>query len=166
MKKYVDFDGVIMDTFLPIFGDYKKKTMADGTFISDKEHVQTVDWNLALKNSLIINDAIEIIKLVDDISILTRIYSMENEGVAKVKFLRELGVKCDIILAPYDLKKTEVVNARGNILIDDSLFNLEDWEKASGIPIFFNKDGLDVDGWGETNKKFIKTRTLEILKKY
>ena len=77
-----------------------------------------------------------------------------------------MGAKCDIILVPYLVKKTDVVDAEGNILLDDAVFNLEEWEETKGIPIFFDNYGNNIDGWGVPNKKYVRTRTLEILKKY
>lgn len=164
-KKYIDFDGVIKDTYYSIFGDYQKK-IAAGEYIDDTEHVIKKDWIYVLDNSPIINDAINIINDLDNVSICTRIFSLENEGVAKIKHLRELGIKCDIILVPYQLKKTDVVNAKGNILVDDAIFNLEEWEAAKGIPIFFDTNGTNTDGWGVQNKRYVRTRTLDILKKF
>ena len=38
MKKYVDFDGVIKDTYIPLFEDYLEKRK-NGEFIDDTEHV-------------------------------------------------------------------------------------------------------------------------------
>lgn len=157
--KYIDFDGVIMSTDPLLFKGYN-------ACIDKVKHIQMANWEDILRNSLIINDAIDIIKSMRDVSILTTVHTMENEGVAKIKFLRKMGVECDIILAPYLVKKTDVVNAFGNILIDDALFNLEDWEKAGGVPILFNKDGFNVDRRGIENKKYVRTRTLEILRKY
>lgn len=165
MKKYIDFDGVIKDTHGPLFDDYNK-TNSHGQFVSDTEHVIKKDWIYVLEKSPIINDAIKTINEIDDVSICTRIHSLENEGVAKIRDLRDLGVKCDIILVPYQVRKTDVVNACGNILVDDAVFNLDEWVQAGGIPIFFDNYGTNVDGWGVENKKYVKTRTLDILKKY
>ena len=165
MKKYIDFDGVIMDTYLPIFGDYQKQDL-NGRYISDKEHVQKKDWNMILSSSIEINNSLEIIRSLRNVAILTRIYSMENEGAAKIKFLRDMGIECEIILAPYQFKKTEIVPAKGNVLVDDAIFNLDDWNLAGGVPIYFNKDGMDIDGWGVRNKRYVKTRSLEILRKF
>lgn len=165
MKKYIDFDGVIKDTYLPLFEDYLIKKN-NGEYVDDTKHVMKKDWLYVLKKSPIINNAIEIINSLNDISICTRIHSLENEGVAKIKDLRNLGVKCDIILVPYQVKKTDVVNASGSILVDDAIFNLEEWEEAKGIPIFFDNNGTNIDGWGVKNKKYMRTRSLEILKKY
>ena len=164
-KKYVDFDGVIKDTYMPLFEDYIEKRK-NGEYIDDTYHVIHKDWIYVLENSPIINDSIKILNELDNTSILTRIHSLENEGVAKIKDLRELGVNCDIILVPYQVKKTDVVNAMGNILVDDAVFNLDEWVQAGGEAIFFDNYGTNVDGWGVENTKYVKTRTLEILKKY
>ena len=165
MKKYVDFDGVIKDTYMPLFEDYFAK-QKNGEYIDDTEHVIKKDWIYVLAKSPIINDAIKILNELDDTSILTRIHSLENEGVAKIKDLRNLGVKCNIILVPYTVKKTDVVSASGNILVDDAVFNLDEWLEAGGIPIFFDNYGTNIDGWGVENKKYVRTRSLNILKKY
>jgi len=57
-----------------------------------------------------------------------------------------------------------MVDPRGNILVDDSLANLNDWYENDGIPIFFNKNDLDIDSWGIRNERYIKIRTLEELR--
>lgn len=165
VKKYIDFDGVIKDTYYPLFEDFLKRKKA-GIITSDTEHVITKDWIGVLKNSPVINNAIELINSLDNAFVCTRIHSLENEGVAKIKDLRNLGLKCDIILVPYLLKKTEVVDAKNNILVDDAVFNLDEWAMAGGIPIFFDNRGNNIDGFGVENKKYIKTRTLNILRKY
>lgn len=167
MKKYIDFDGVIMDTYMPLFHDYFEKKK-NGIYIDDTKHVINKNWMEVINNSLVINDAINVIKELnpDNTAILTRIHSLENEGVAKIKYLRDNGVKCNIILVPYQVKKTDIVQAKNNVLIDDAVFNLDEWNMAGGIPIFFDTYGNNTDGWGVENKKYIKTRTLEILKKY
>ena len=118
MKKYIDFDGVVKDTYGPLFEDYfiRKK---NGEYVDDTEHVIKKDWIYVLAKSPIINNAIALINEIDDVAICTRIHSLENEGVAKIRDLRNLGLKCDIILVPYQLKKSDIVRARGNILIDD-----------------------------------------------
>ena len=61
---YIDFDDVIMDTYLAVFGDYQKED-ATGQFISDIEYVKNKDWHQALKESTIISDSINIIKSLD-----------------------------------------------------------------------------------------------------
>lgn len=167
MKKYIDFDGVIMDTYMALFKDYFEKRN-QGIYVDDTEHVINKNWEEVLGNSLFINDSIEIIKELnpETTAILTRIHSLENEGVSKIKLLRAHDIKCGIILVPYLVKKTDIVPAKGNILVDDAIFNLIEWEHAGGIPIFFDTYDKNVDGWGVENKQYVRTRSLEILKKY
>ena len=165
IKKFVDFDGVIKDTHRALFNDYKTK-LDNGEFVSDTEHVIKKDWIYVLENSPIINDAIKILNELDDTFVLTTVHSLENEGVAKIRDLRYLGARCGIILVPYLLKKTDVVDAEGNVLLDDAIFNLDDWFVKRGIPLFFDTYDTNIDGWGKENKRYIRTRSLEILKKY
>ena len=162
---YVDFDGVIKDTYMPLFEDYWEK-QKNGEFIDDTEHVIKKDWIYVLDKSPVISDAINILNEIDNTIVCTRIHSLENEGVAKIRDMRKLGLKRDIILVPYQLKKTDVVEAKDNILVDDAIFNLDDWCHAGGYPIFFDNLGTNTDGWGIENKKYVRTRTLDILKKY
>ena len=164
MKKYVDCDGVIFDSITYLFNDeYKSLNI---TKESEKiKYLQKTDWNKVLRESEIINNAINILKELNDVAILTKVNSMENEGVAKIKFFRELGLKNEIILCPYMLKKTDIVDPKGNILVDDTIHNLEDWEEQGGISIFFNKDNSDTDGRGNVNSKYPKIESLEYLKK-
>ena len=44
-------------------------------------------------------------------------------------------------IVPNGIAKSSVVDVRGNILIDDSIRNLEDWKNSGGIPLYFgNKE--------------------------
>ena len=164
MKRYVDCDGVIFDSEILLFDDEYRNLKIQEEF-SKIKYIQTKDWYEILKKSEVINDAINILKELRDVAILTKVHSMENEGVAKIKFLRELGIRNEIILSPFTVKKTDVVDPFGNILVDDTVHNLDDWKALGGIPIFFNKDGLDVDGWGKVNTNYPKIKSLEYLKK-
>ena len=81
--------------------------------------------------------------------------------------MRSLGVLNDVILSPFPLKKCEVVNAKGNILIDDTVHNLDDWQNSDGLPIYFNKDNKDIDGWNNRNTEYKRIRKLdEVFKNY
>lgn len=162
---YVDFDSVIMDTYLPIFREYHER-IKNGDFVDDVKWVQTRDWNEVLRESKEINEAFKYLKEREDATILTKIHSMDNEGKAKIEFVREKGLKNDIILVPYQFKKTDIVKAKGNVLIDDAINNLDDFRINGGIGIFFNKDNLDYDGWGIKNTRYVKVRSLNILRKF
>ena len=56
-----------------------------------------------------------------------------------------------------------MVSAKGNILIDDKVYNLDEWVDNGGIGIFFNKDNLDYDVRGNENTKYKKINSLDIL---
>ncbi len=163
MKKYVDFDGVIFDTEKLLFDENYYKAMLKKDF--DKvRYLQSIDWYNLIKNSKEINNSLSILRELKDVIILTKINSLDNEGVAKIRILRELDIKNNVILVPFNLKKTEVVDAKNNILVDDAVYNLDDWNKDGGTPIFFNKDNLDRDNWDVINTKYKKINSLEYLK--
>lgn len=164
MKKYIDCDGVVFDSEIWLFDDEYRSLKIKEEFDKIK-YIQNKDWNEILSKSEIINDAISILKDLRDFAILTKVHSMENEGVAKIKLFRSFDIRNEIILVPFELKKTDVVDPRGNLLVDDTVHNLDDWKEQGGISIFFNKDNLDVDGWGKGNSKYPKIKSLDYLKK-
>jgi len=44
---------------------------------------------------------------------------------------------------PNEVSKSSMVEAQGNILIDDSNKNLEEWDKSGGISLYYgNRDSL------------------------
>ena len=164
--KYIDFDGVILDTEDLLFEEWRKNP--DRFSLPEKvkiKYIQQSNWKEIINNSEIINDSIYILKNIDpnDNTILTRIHSL-YEGEEKIKFLRRNGVKQEIILAPYKLKKCEVVSAKGNILIDDCLRNLYEWEQSGGYPMFFDRDENNIDSWNQYNERGYQ-RVLKIDEK-
>ena len=165
MIKYIDFDGVMFDTESILFDENYYRANHEPNFNKDV-YVQNIDWYEIIKKSKEINEAIKILKEMKDAIILTKVNSLYNEGNAKIRILRELEVRNNIILVPYNLKKTDVVYAEGNILADDTIHNLDDWEKDKGIPFFFSKDGRDIDNWGNLNTKYTKIKSLEYLKRF
>lgn len=161
---YIDFDEVILETSPLLFEEWRKNP--DRHLLPESEkikYVQKSNWNHIINNSEIINDSIYYLKQMNpnNSCILTKVHSLENESVEKIKWLRNNGVKQSVIIVPYYFKKAEVVDPTGNILIDDSLRNLNEWEEYGGIPIFFDKDDDDYDGWHQKNiKNYPKTLTL------
>ena len=166
MRKYVDFDDVILYTSGILFDNYHKDCDKVGIVLDKVKYIRKFDWEWLLSVSPVINDSLDIIRDMNDIDILTKVNSVDNEGVAKIRYLRSKGIRADVILVPFDLKKTDVVDARGNILIDDTVHNLDDWYDVGGMPIYFNKDNLDIDSWGKKNTRYVKTRSLDILRRY
>ena len=153
---YFDFDGVILDTEFLIFEDWRKNRDKYKKLGWDKiKYLKNVDWEYVLNNSKIINDSIYYLKQIDpeESFILTKIHSLENEGAKKVKWSRARDIKQPIILVPYNLDKTNIVNAKGNVLVDDSLNNLDDWDKCGGQSVFFDIDNDNYDSWHLPNIK-------------
>lgn len=166
MKIYIDFDGVIFDTETLLFGKEYKQAKLDPNFDSIK-YVHNLNWYDMILKSKEINNSISLLKeFKTKVEILTKINTLDNEATAKIRILRSLGIKSNIILVPFNLKKTDVVDAKNNILIDDTVHNLDDWKLNNGIPIYFNKDNCDLDNWDNINTKYKKIKSLEYLKKY
>lgn len=158
MRIYIDFDGVILDTDSILDLEYAK--VKD---ISRSDFVKNYDWKWLVNNSLIINNSLYNLKSSKyDTCILSKISSL-NEGIAKVRYLRDNDVLTNIHLVPTKISKSDIVNAKDNILIDDKLYNLDEWEEQGGISIFFNKDNLDYDVRGNKNTKYKKIYNLDLL---
>lgn len=160
---YIDFDQVILATEEELFKEYLEKK-AQGIKLDKQKYLEEFNWDWLVFNSEVIADAIEIIKSVPNDKILTKVHSLK-EASAKIKFLRANNVTNEIIIVPGNHKKTDLVSAKGNVLIDDAVHNLDDWSNAGGIAYFFNKDNLDTDNWGVTNTKYKKINNLKILTK-
>lgn len=165
MIKFVDIDGVVFDSQTHLFDEFNE-LFEKGAVKDAFEYVQIINWYKYLLNSEVINNSIEILKQMEDnIVFLSKVCSNE-EAKAKKRILDEKNIKYPIVFVPFYRKKTDMVLTKGNILIDDSVKNLDEWAKEDGIPIYFNKDNLDIDYWKNINKKYPKTNSLEILYKY
>ena len=157
MKIYIDFDGVILDT------DTTIDNIIKDIKIDKKEYIRTCNWDNLLSNTDVINNSINYLKeSMLDINLLSKISTLE-EGIAKVKYLRNNGVDMNIHLVPTKISKSDMVNPKGNILIDDKVYNLDEWSSKGGISIFFNKNNNDIDIYGKTNTKYKKINDLSIL---
>ena len=94
--RYVDFDGVILDTEELLFGSLRKLPNYDDLKEEDiVKYLQDINWRNILNSSSVINDSLYILKnsSIDDFIILTKIHSVDNEGIEKVRYLREKGIK-------------------------------------------------------------------------
>lgn len=156
IKIYIDFDGVILDTWEVISKEYYNKFESpDINEESIKKLMLDVGWDNILKNSKEINDSIKKIKQISkihDTYILSKINSIEEEK-EKRKFLLNNGIK-NMIFVPYTLSKTQYADSCDNILVDDDIKNLEEWEQQGGKAIFFNKALNNCDSYGNINAKF------------
>lgn len=88
-----------------------------------------------------------------DVTILTKINSL-SEKEAKEKFLIDNNININIKTVNIDNKKTDVVDAKNNILIDDEIKNLRDWKEHGGIGILYSKNMDDKDSDGIPNEDF------------
>ena len=166
--KYIDFDDVVINT-----SEVMVKIRSSGKdvpvkYFTDPDFIINLDWANFLSQCTVLNNAIDIIKSMDpkEVAILTKAYTLNNEGLAKIKYLRSKGIKCDIFIVPVDGNKADVVNPVGNILVDDALHNLDDWHEAGGISIFYDRFHKNADGYGVSNTKYDKIDSLDELNKY
>ena len=157
MKIYIDFDGVILDT------DTTIDNIIRDSNIDKKEYIKNCDWDNLLNNTDVINNSINYLRESKlDINLLSKISTLE-EGIAKVKYLRNNNIDMNINLVPTKISKSDIVSAKGNILIDDKVYNLDEWSSKGGIPIFFNKDNTDIDIYGKINTEYKKISDLSML---
>lgn len=142
LNLYIDFDGVILDTINTTY-DMIEKLEID---CQDNENVRKfyaeLDWKKILDKTPVINDGINCIyKIIEsnkfNVSILTHINSL-NEAVQKVKYIRNYFKDITVIPVPKAISKTEMVQTKGAILIDDYCENLKEWEKEGGIGVRFS----------------------------
>ena len=157
MKIYIDFDGVILDT------DTTIDNIIKDIKIDKKEYIRTCNWDNLLNNTDVISNSIKYLRESKlDINLLSKISTLE-EGIAKVKYLRNNNINMNIHLVPTKISKSDMVNPKGNTLIDDKVYNLDEWNSKGGISIFFNKNNNDIDIYGKTNNKYKKINDLSIL---
>ena len=150
---YIDFDGVILDTESLLFYEWNKKPNKQLLSNIEKiKYIQNSDWNYIINNSNVINDAIYNLHNMDytNSSILTKVHSL-SEGVEKVNWLKNNGVRQSIILVRYNVRKVDMVDVCGNILVDDCLKNLNEWYQCGGEPILFDIDDDGYDSWKQEN---------------
>lgn len=168
IMRYIDY-GTIVDVESIISDEWYR--YSDYRFLPSDERIkfmQLQNWKTQLQKAKVIKDAIEKLKEMDPrtSAILTDVYSMQNDGIAKVEYLRDAGVKQDIIMVPYFMNQTDIVNAKGNILIADAIHNLVKWEEAGGYPILFDIDKDDIDIYGRANTYlYQKTDDISVEKK-
>ena len=154
---YIDFDGVILDTDNTIDNIIKNKN------IDKLEYIRNCDWDILLNDTDVINNSLNYLRESKrDINLLSKISTLE-EGIGKVTYLRDNKVNINIHLVPTKISKSDMVNPKDNILIDDKVYNLDEWKSKGGIPIFFNKDNKDIDIYGKVNTEYKKIRDLRML---
>lgn len=162
--KYIDCNGVIIDTETGLFNEYYKLKKHNPS-LNKQTYLEQLDWDEWIRKAPIVNNAVELLKSHDptDTIILTKVSSL-HEGVVKIDHFRNLGIKNSIILVPYSLQKSQIVNANGNILIDNSPKNLDYWYEAGGIPIFYSNKEDDFFPTSNTLESVLSGEILEHTK--
>ena len=135
---YLDFDGVIFDTVSIILDLMTKEKIS---FSDDcNSFFEKMDWEYILNNAEEINNSVEYIKnSKKNIKILTHVSSI-LEMQNKINFIIDKIGNFEIICVPKSIRKSLVVSAKNNILIDDSKKNVYDWENNGGKGILFNSE--------------------------
>ena len=136
---FIDFDGVIFDTEKRVVE--RKKLRPD---ISWNVFFEELDWFELLEEAKVINNAIDYILEAQSkskqIAILTKIHTL-LEMEAKVRALRTRNIEIPILFVPPYIKKSQIyLPNNGEILIDDSIKNLIDWEQKGGRSIYFSEN--------------------------
>lgn len=154
-KIFIDFDGVIFDTEKRVVE--RKNQKPD---MSWNEFFEKLDWFQLLEESKVINNAIDYIlkgqTRSEQLFILTKIHTLV-EMEAKTKLLRNKKIEVPILFVPPHVKKSQIyLPNNGEILIDDSIKNLIDWEQNGGNSIYFNEDL-------ESVSQFKTIKTLSIV---
>ena len=139
-KIYIDCDGVILDTWDLIYTKYQEVTGL--VELDDPKLVKVMEdlgWYKIINDSEVINDSINKIKELSkkyDVTIVTKVVA-EGEKKEKDIFFKKNGLD-KVVYVSYEGRKIDKVPAKGNILIDDTVKNLDEWNEKGGIPIFFN----------------------------
>lgn len=159
---YIDFDGVILDTWEVIFKEYQRKYNTKDIIEKNLKNIMLeIGWNYILKESREINNSLEkIIQLQQNqkICILSK-FNSDEEKHKKREYLLNNGIDT-MCFVPYNTSKTQFVNAKNNVLIDDDLDNLNNWQEKGGISIYFNEQLNNYDSYGNKNEKFIIINNL------
>ena len=143
---YLDCDGVILDTIPAIdkalqkVGYTYKGQSKNEPFMKDFLK-NKFNWEEEIELIPILDDSVNKIKKLDkedifNIKILTHVIS-DKEAKAKEKLFAKLLPNIEVITVPKDIKKTEMVEVKNGILVDDYLPNVVDFNSEGGIGIKF-----------------------------
>ena len=169
---YIDCDGVIFNTIETAFLIMKQNNID----ISDNRKVdyffRNTSWDLLLEKSIIINDAVNKIKLLKekqiykDVVILTKLSGNYNEERLKRDTFKLLLPEIKVITLQRDYDKALVVPSYGNILIDDEEKNVISWNKNGGFGIRFISNISDFENDIINNLDDIEnTKKMKLLRK-
>ena len=152
LKLYLDCDGVILDTINFTYKMIKERGISEDKIDDFFKHLS---WKNLIEEAGEINNSIKKIKELSkyfDVEILTHVNS-EEEIRAKFKYFTKVLPDIKLNVVPKIIKKGDIVNPKGAILVDDFMPNLEYWYEMGGIPIKFS----------DTNKECKFTKINDLL---
>lgn len=152
IKLYLDCDGVILDTINFTYKMIKERGISEDKIDDFFKHLS---WKNLIEEAGEINNSIEKIKELSkyfDVEILTHVNS-EEEIREKFKYFTKVLPDIKLNVVPKIIKKGDIVNPKGAILVDDFMPNLEYWYEMGGIPIKFS----------DTNKECKFTKINDLL---
>lgn len=161
MGIYIDFDGVIVDTETHLFDDYERQLKL-GLVTDDQDFVRKLDYKTYVNACPLIEGSIDYLISHPEACVLTKVCS-EKEYLAKRELLLNNGVTNKVISVPIDMHKSDIVDPHGNILVDDTVHNLDSWVLNGGEGYYFNFNGNLVDPWGNENKNYELVTNLQQL---
>lgn len=147
---YLDLDGVILDS--------EKLVVArknDYPNLSWNEFFENLNWPKLLKESKEINSSVQIIKELQKIKncllILTKVHTLSEMQAKTIEIRENRGIELPIIFVPPHFKKSQIVLPKNNeLLIDDNINNINDWNANGGKGVLFAekmennvKNGID-----------------------
>lgn len=140
---YLDFDGVLFDTVSVIL----KIAKNDNVDFEENCRIffENLDWKYILTNAKELNDSISAVKRLKKsytVKIITHVSSIK-EMEEKIEFINKNYKNTEIVLVPKNKNKSALVDARNNILIDDSKKNIEDWNNHNGIGILYENKSIE-----------------------
>lgn len=157
-KTYIDLDGVILNTEELLLEEKDTKYPN----LSYREYfVDIASWIDIARKSQSINYSVEIIReleyLKKKLIIITKINSVK-EMEDKLNHLRnERLINSPIMFVPFNALKSQIaMPSSGDILVDDTMSNIYDWELCGGCPYLFNNPDIEYHN---------KVRSLEFLLK-
>ncbi|MFA5603286.1 MAG: hypothetical protein WDA12_00310 [Bacilli bacterium] len=145
-KVYYDYDGVFGDTMTPAVKEMKEKGLYE-TEEGRTKYFRELNWVEFLKRAGFIKNSPEAINALNKkgygVSFLTHVNSLD-EYVAKINFIKNINElenvkEIDVIAVPRIIDKSTTINPKGNILVDDRLENIINWEAMGGIGIYFSE---------------------------
>ncbi len=166
IKFYYDYDGVIKDTFQFTVGKIKKQAIEEKwTKERIDQFLLELDWINIIKEAPEIDESYYVLRQLNPKRniILTKCASGIVEAYAKKLDLKNNLVKLEMITLPLEANKHEIVDPKGNLLVEDTVKNALGFEENGGIGIFFDTDGDQIDEWHQKNETLPTIRSLKMF---